>query len=184
MLAVVGVNVSLAAGPDVTVKGELAPMSPVAVALMLPVAATVDVNEVVETPAVGVTGEAGVNAPVKPLAVKLTALVAEVTTLPKLSWIPALYRTAVPAAVEAVAAGVNTSLAAGPGVTVSDVVAPVKPTALALILPLPAVVEVNEVVATPELGATGEAGLKVPVRPLTANVTAFVAVVTVFPKLS
>lgn len=183
MLAVVGVNVSLAAGPDVTVKGELAPMSPVAVALMLPVAATVDVNEVVETPAVGVTGEAGVNAPVKPLAVKLTALVAEVTTLPKLSWIPALYRTAVPAAVEAVA-GVNTSLAAGPGVTVSDVVAPVKPTALALILPLPAVVEVNEVVATPELGATGEAGLKVPVRPLTANVTAFVAVVTVFPKLS
>jgi len=81
-------------------------------------------------------------------------------------------------------AGVNASLAAAPALTVKLAVALVSPAALTVIVAVPVVVAERLDVATPSVGVTGKPGLKVPETPLTANVIAFVAVLTVLPLAS
>ena len=81
-------------------------------------------------------------------------------------------------------AGVNASFVAAPGVTVKLVLALVRPLAVTVMVAVPTVVAVTLEVATPAAGVTGEAGLNEPVTPVTANVIAFVAVVTVLPLAS
>jgi hypothetical protein len=78
-------------------------------------------------------------------------------------------------------AGVKASLAGAPTLTVNAVLALVSPVADMVTVALPTVVGVKLEVAIPPLGATGDTGLNEPETPLTENVTAFVAVVDVFP---
>jgi len=75
-------------------------------------------------------------------------------------------------------------LLAAPAFTVNVAVALVSPAALTVIVAVPVVVAVRLELAMPLVGVTGELGLKVPETPLTANVIAFVAVLTVLPFAS
>ena len=72
-------------------------------------------------------------------------------------------------------------MVAPPAITINAAVALDSPVAAAVMVALPTAVGVNCEVATPLVGATGVAGLKEPAIPLTENVTASVAVITVFP---
>ena len=81
-------------------------------------------------------------------------------------------------------AGVRTSFDAAPAVTVNVAEADVSPAALAVMVALPTVVAVKLVLALPPLGVIGDAGLNVPVTPLTANVIGLLALVTVLPLAS
>jgi hypothetical protein len=65
--------------------------------------------------------------------------------------------------------------------TVNVAVALVSPVAEAVTVAVPVLVAVKRVVATPFPGVTGEAGLKEPETPLTANVIGLVALVTRLP---
>ena len=90
---------------------------------------------------------------------------------------------AVPTCVLA-ALGTKTSLAGAPTVTLRVAVALVNPAALTVILAVPIVIGVRLDVAMPALAVTGDAGLKEPETPLTVNVTASLAVPTVWPSAS
>ena len=81
-------------------------------------------------------------------------------------------------------AGVSVSFDAAPAVTVNVAEADVSPAALAVMVALPTVVAVKLALALPALGVTGDAGLNVPVTPLTANVIGLLALVTVLPLAS
>lgn len=81
-------------------------------------------------------------------------------------------------------AGDSASFAAGPDATDKEAVAPVRPVAVALTVAVPTVLGLKLLVATPELGATGAAGVKVPATPLTLKLMALVAPVLVLPKAS
>ena len=83
-----------------------------------------------------------------------------------------------------VVTGTNANFAGAPAVTVKVAVALVSPAALAVTVALPVVVGVRLDEAIPALALTGDAGLKVPETPLTAKLTAFVAVPTVLPFAS
>ena len=76
------------------------------------------------------------------------------------------------------------SFVARPGPTVKVALALVNPMADAITVAVPAVVVVKLDVATPLVGVTGEAGLKVPGNPLTEKVMGLVAVLTVLPYAS
>ena len=80
-------------------------------------------------------------------------------------------------------AGAKDSLVGGPTVevTVRLAFALLRPVADAVMVALPAVVGVKPEVATPPLGLTGETGSNEPETPVSENVTALVAVVSVFP---
>ena len=75
-------------------------------------------------------------------------------------------------------------MVAAPAVTVSVAVAPVNPAAVTVMLALPVVVGVRLDVATPATAAIGDGGLNVADTPLTENVIALVALVTVLPFAS
>ena len=81
-------------------------------------------------------------------------------------------------------AGESDSLAAEPAATVKVALAPVKPVAEAVIVPVPELTGVNVVDALPPLAETGDGGLKDPDTPVTVKVIALVAVGTVLPKAS
>ena len=80
--------------------------------------------------------------------------------------------------------GSNTSLVGAPAVTVKAAVATANPLAETVTVAVPVVVGVRLDVALPPVGATGEAGLKVPDTPLTEKPIEFVAVATVLPLAS
>ena len=83
-----------------------------------------------------------------------------------------------------VLAGVRVSFDAAPAVTVNVAEADVSPAALAVMVALPTVVGVKLALTLPPLGAIGDAGLNVPVTPLTANVIGLLTLVTVLPLAS
>src|SRR5689334_10053047 len=95
----------------------------------------------------------------------------------------AVYVTATPICVLALA-GAKVSFVAEPALTVKAALAPASPVAETLTVAFPAAVIVKLETATPLLAVTGEAGLKLPDSPLTAKLTAFVAVPTTLPYAS
>jgi hypothetical protein len=94
-----------------------------------------------------------------------------------------VYVIGVPTAV-VVLAGTKASLAGAPAVTVKVAVALVIPAAVAVMVAVPVVVGAKLHVAIPALATIGDGGVNEPETPLTENVIAFVAVVTVLPAAS
>ena len=85
MLAVAGESESLAAAPAATVKAALAPVKPVAEAVMVPLPELTAVKVVDALPPLAETGDGGLNDPDTPVTVKVIALVALDTVLPAAS---------------------------------------------------------------------------------------------------
>jgi hypothetical protein len=83
-----------------------------------------------------------------------------------------------------VVTGTSASFAGAPAVTVKVAVALVNPAALAVMAAEPVVVGVKLDDAIPALAVTGDVGLNVPETPLTAKLTALVAMPTVLPFAS
>ena len=81
-------------------------------------------------------------------------------------------------------AGESDSLAAAPAATVKVALAPVKPVAEAVMVPLPELTGVKVVDALPPLADTGDGGLNDPDTPVTVKVIALVAFGTVLPNAS
>ena len=77
-----GVRTILAAPFDVTVKLAVALVNPAALAVTVALPSVVGVKLETATPAVGLTGDAGLNEPPTPATAKLIALVAVPTVLP------------------------------------------------------------------------------------------------------
>lgn len=82
VLLVAGVSTTLAAGPAATDSDAVALVNPVALAVIVAVPLVVAVKFDVATPATAVTGDAGENVPVTPVAANEIALVAVLTLLP------------------------------------------------------------------------------------------------------
>lgn len=89
MVVETGTNASLAAVPAVTVKVTTAPLNPAALTLTVALPVVIGVKVDVALPALGVTGDSGLNVPTTPLTAKLIGVVAELTVLPLASWMVA-----------------------------------------------------------------------------------------------
>lgn len=187
VVLVSGTSASLAGvpGAGVTLNEVLAPISPVALTLMLAAPVVEAVKLEVAMPLAALTGEGGLKVPATPLSAKLTALVALLTVLPLASWMSTTYSIATPLCTLAFT-GASANFAGGPitGVTLKVASALVRPAAETLMVPVPAVLGVKLAVAVPPLALTGVAGSNAPAMPVTPKLIALVALVTVLPLAS